>query len=111
MIYNISFRFVQQGKDVMKEIRRIIKDTVASALNYSFSLEDISEKTNLLTDLEIDSLAYVQIIIDLEEKFDVELESEVLDIETVQLYIDFENAIIKQILNRNSNIEIRGCNQ
>lgn len=62
-----------------EEIFSKVVDTIAPFAKNQDALEDVSEETNILGELQVNSARLVDVILDLEVEFDVEVEDEDAD--------------------------------
>jgi acyl carrier protein len=74
-----------------------LKQIIAGKSRLNVSADEITEKTNLITELAFDSIQLLALISEIEEEFDVLIDPDSLNMETLSTYKG-----IKQCLEKNT---------
>lgn len=59
--------------------------------------EDISDETDLISDLNYDSIAAIQLIVDIENTFEIEVEDAYLSLEAIAQFGKLKSGILRQL--------------
>ncbi|SCJ67350.1 acyl carrier protein [uncultured Clostridium sp.] len=59
--------------------------------------EDISDETDLISDLNYDSIAAIQLIVDIENTFGIEVEDAYLSLEAIAQFGKLKSGILRQL--------------
>lgn len=79
------------------EIAKKLKDVIEPYVQNKTALENATDETSLLLDLEINSAHLVDIILDMEEVFDIEIDDENAEkMMTIGQALDISERLIKE---------------
>jgi len=83
--------------EIIERMRNILEPWVSDAA----SIDKISEKTNLTTDLGLDSIGILQMILGVEKEFGISIETSELDSETFSIMGNLLEIIKKKLYENN----------
>lgn len=79
------------------EVEKIIRDMIVAGARVPINIEEITEESNLIRDLQYDSLGIISLISELEQKFNISFNYKDIDFDSIMILEGLLSMVAKYI--------------